>query len=67
MTAPTLALLGERSQMYDARSVAARIRARIPGARAETVPGAGHDLPVRCVDLVIDRTLEFAAATDARA
>ncbi|WBB76000.1 alpha/beta hydrolase [Micromonospora sp. WMMD1128] len=66
VTAPTLALLGERSQMYDAQSVATRIRAQIPGARAETVPEAGHDLPVRCPDLVSDRTIQFTAATETR-
>lgn len=63
---PTLALLGEQSQMYDATSVAARITARIPDARASTVPGAGHDLPVRCAGLVSDRTIAFVDAVEER-
>jgi pimeloyl-ACP methyl ester carboxylesterase len=67
VTAPTLALLGEGSQMYDARSVATQIRAQIAGAHAETIPDAGHDLPVRCPDLVSDGIIHFAAVTEARA
>ncbi|BCB76729.1 alpha/beta hydrolase [Phytohabitans flavus] len=65
--APTLAMLGERSQLYDAGSVATRIQAQIPAARTEVVPDAGHDLAVHCVDLVIDRAIRFAAAPEARA
>ncbi|WP_380119653.1 alpha/beta fold hydrolase [Dactylosporangium cerinum] len=59
ITVPTLALFGERSQMYDAEQVASRIRAQLPAARVEIVPGAGHDLPVYCPDLVAERTIEF--------
>ncbi len=64
ITAPTLALLGGRSQMYDAQAVAAQIRAQIPNAHAETIPEAGHDLPVRCPELVSNRTIQFTAATE---
>ncbi len=64
VAAPILVLLGEKSQMYDAHVVAAQIRAQIPDVRVETVPEAGHDLPVRSPDLVIDRTIQFTAATE---
>jgi hypothetical protein len=47
--------------MYDAGAVAARIRDRMPSAVVEIVPDAGHDLAVRCVELVSDRTVAFAA------
>ncbi|GAB4054263.1 alpha/beta fold hydrolase [Catellatospora paridis] len=65
VTVPTLALLGERSQMYDAAQVAARIRALMPAAHAEVVPDAGHDLQVHSPHLVTDRTAEFAARVEA--
>ncbi|MEU3453497.1 alpha/beta fold hydrolase [Micromonospora sp. NPDC006766] len=61
-----LAMLGERSQ-YDAGSVASRIQAQIPTARTAVFPDAGHDLSVRCVDLVIDSAIRLADAAEARA
>ncbi|WP_230686580.1 alpha/beta fold hydrolase [Catellatospora vulcania] len=64
---PTLALLGERSQMYDAAQVAARIRALMPAAHAEVVPGAGHDLQVHSPELVTERTAAFAAGVETAA
>jgi pimeloyl-ACP methyl ester carboxylesterase len=64
---PTLVLLGERSLMYDARAVAARIAAQMPYARTEIVPGAGHDLPMYCPDLVAERTVQFAATAETSA
>ncbi|MEU8005608.1 alpha/beta hydrolase [Catellatospora sp. NPDC049111] len=67
ITIPTLALLGERSQMYDAAQVASRIEALMPAARAEVVADAGHDLQVHSPDLVTDRAAEFAAETSTRA
>lgn len=68
VTTPTLTLLGERTLLYDAAQVANRIHALMPAARAEVVPGAGHDLPVYSPDLVTDRAIEFAdrAETAAR-
>ncbi|MFG1913474.1 alpha/beta fold hydrolase [Micromonospora sp. NPDC048898] len=63
LTVPVLALFGERSQLYDARSVADRIRRLVPGARSEVVPGAGHDLPLSHPDLVADRATDFATST----
>ena len=59
---PTLVLLGQRSQLYDARQVAERLRAVVPAARVEVVPGAGHDLPLYCPDLIADRATQFADA-----
>jgi pimeloyl-ACP methyl ester carboxylesterase len=63
ITAPVLVLLGERSQMYDASRVAARIRQVMPNARADIVPGAGHDLPMHSPELVIDRATEFMSTS----
>jgi pimeloyl-ACP methyl ester carboxylesterase len=60
VTVPVLALLGERSQMYDAAQVAIRIRALMPAAHAEVVAGASHDLPMYCPDLVTDRAADLA-------
>jgi pimeloyl-ACP methyl ester carboxylesterase len=54
-----LVLLGERSQLYDAARVAARIRELMPAAHVDVVSGAGHDLPMYSPDLVIDRATEF--------
>lgn len=67
VTIPTLVLLGERSQLYDAAQVANRIQALIPTARIEVVPGAGHDLPMYSPDLVTDRAIEFADRAEATA
>ncbi|MEU8077802.1 alpha/beta hydrolase [Catellatospora citrea] len=65
LAVPVLALLGGRSQMYDAAQVAARIRTLMPTAHAEVVPDAGHDLQVHSPDLVTDRTISFAARAEA--
>ena len=59
---PMLVLLGQRSQRYDAQRVTDRLRAVVPAARVEVVSGAGHDLPVYCPDLIVDRATEFARA-----
>ncbi|MEV1328015.1 alpha/beta fold hydrolase [Micromonospora costi] len=65
--APALVLLGERSQMYDAGVVAARLRDLLPAAHVEVVPGASHDLPVHSPDLVVERTIEFIGQAGALA
>jgi pimeloyl-ACP methyl ester carboxylesterase len=67
IAAPALVLLGERSQMYDASQVAAKLQALTPAIRVEIVPGAGHDLPVYCPDLVIEQTIEFIEQAEALA
>ncbi len=56
---PTLVMLGARSQMYDAAAVAERIRTVMPTARAEIIPGAGHDLPLHSPDLVAASINDF--------
>ncbi|WBB67948.1 alpha/beta hydrolase [Micromonospora sp. WMMD812] len=67
VTVPTLVLLGERSQMYDAGQVADRLRRLLPDGRVEVVPGAGHDLPLHSPDLVTERTIAFIGQTEALA
>ncbi|MFI5930574.1 alpha/beta fold hydrolase [Actinoplanes sp. NPDC051494] len=62
VTAPTLVLLGARSQLYDASAVADRIHRVMPHARAEVIPDATHDLPTRFPDLVTDRISMFLTA-----
>lgn len=58
VTVPTLVLLGERSQFYDAGQVAARVRL-LPHAQVEVVAGAAHDLPIYDVDLIVNRITTF--------
>ncbi|MBV1856193.1 alpha/beta fold hydrolase [Catellatospora tritici] len=58
LTTPTLVLLGERSQLYDAAAVARRIRT-LTSAEVALVPGVGHDLPMNCPDRILDRTGAF--------
>ncbi|GAA2371687.1 alpha/beta hydrolase [Catellatospora methionotrophica] len=65
LAGPVLALLGGRSQMYDAGQVADRIRALVPEAHVEVVADAGHDLQVHSPELVTDRTLAFADRAEA--
>lgn len=66
LAVPVLALFGECSQLYAARSVAARLAALVPEAGTEVIPGAGHDLPLSCPHLVADRAARFAAEADTR-
>lgn len=66
VTVPTLVLLGEHSQLYDAAQVAARIQALVPTVRTEIVPGASHDLPMHSPDLVADRAVELADTAPTR-
>jgi pimeloyl-ACP methyl ester carboxylesterase len=58
ITAPMLVLLGERSQLYDAAAVAQRLR-RLTRAQVEVVAGAGHDLPMCCPELILQRAMAF--------
>lgn len=55
VTAPTLVIHGDRDRMVSPSGGARTARA-IPGARLETIPGMGHDLPrgawPRLVDLI---------------
>ena len=48
---PTLLLSGETSPLA-ARRVVAHLAEAIPGARAQTIPGAGHMAPLTHADQV---------------
>lgn len=57
---PTQLLLGEHSAMYDARTVADRVRPLMSDVRVEIVPGASHDVPMHSIELVTARAIEIA-------
>ncbi|MGA5818267.1 alpha/beta fold hydrolase [Kitasatospora sp. NPDC094028] len=44
VSAPVLALLGERSALHDAPGTAERLHRLLPAAEVHTIPGAGHSL-----------------------
>lgn len=67
ITAPTLMLLGSRSQLYDAQEVAARVTRHMPHAVAEIVPEASHDLALWRPDELAERIVTFAAGIPAQA
>jgi pimeloyl-ACP methyl ester carboxylesterase len=46
ITAPTLVMLGEKSQVHFSRRVGERIRSLMPHVDVVFLPGAGHSLPV---------------------
>lgn len=56
---PLLVLLAERSTLLDPPSAERRLRSLVPSARVETVPGAGHGLPMEEPRLVNQRILDF--------
>jgi pimeloyl-ACP methyl ester carboxylesterase len=56
---PTLLLLGEKSELHDARRVLARTSSLVPDLEAEIVRGAGHSLPYDQADEVSRRVLRF--------
>ena len=68
IAAPTLVIHGDRDRMVHPTGGAATVRA-ITGARLETVPGMGHDLPEgawpRLLDLIDDHA-RATRSTDAR-
>ena len=64
---PTLLLLGEKSELHDARRVGARTRALMPALEVEIVPGAGHSLPVDQADVVTRKVLQHIAVNDTAA
>ncbi|WP_326549298.1 alpha/beta fold hydrolase [Micromonospora sp. NBC_01813] len=59
VTVPALVLLGERSQLYDAGQVAARVRRLLPDAQVEVVADAAHDLPMYLPASISQRILDF--------
>lgn len=62
ITVPVQLLLGERSALHDAASVAERARQHIPDLRIETIPDTGHALQVEQPDLVAARIGSFTNA-----
>jgi pimeloyl-ACP methyl ester carboxylesterase len=65
ITAPTLALLGEKSELFRATAAAARLRTCMPSADVEVVQGAGHALPLSHADLARRRIDAFVRQHDA--
>ena len=63
VTAPTLALLGERSQLYRTTEVATRIGEVMPTARVAILPGAGHAFPMDDTT-IIERIVTFVDTAD---
>lgn len=57
--APALFLLGERSTLFPAAAVAARLESAMPAARVELVEGASHDVPTHAPELVAARITDF--------
>jgi pimeloyl-ACP methyl ester carboxylesterase len=63
ITAPTLVVHGDRDRMVNPTGGAATARA-IPGARLQTVPGMGHDLPEGAWPVLVDLIDRHATSTD---
>ncbi|EOD62931.1 alpha/beta fold hydrolase [Amycolatopsis vancoresmycina] len=63
ITAPTLVIHGDRDRMVHPTGGAATARA-IAGARLETVPGMGHDLPEGAWPTILDLIDEHARSSD---
>lgn len=61
---PTLVIHGDHDRMVNPSGGAATAAA-IPGARLETIPGMGHDLPAGAVDRIATLIVEHARAADA--
>jgi len=62
ITAPTLLLLGEKSEVQRSGRALARATQFMPDVDAEVVKGAGHSLPVDQADYAGDRVAGFLAA-----
>ena len=67
ITTATLALLGEKSELFRSARVAERLRTCVESADVEIVKEAGHALPVSHPALVCARMWPFAASVDAAA
>jgi pimeloyl-ACP methyl ester carboxylesterase len=61
VTVPSLILLGQRSALYPAAEVAARLGRVMPAATVTIVPGASHDLPVHSPEVVARHIEGFLA------
>ncbi len=66
ITAPTLVIHGDDDRMVNATGGAATAKA-IPGARLETIPGMGHDLPLPVRGRIAAMIAAHAAEADAAA
>ncbi|WIX99550.1 alpha/beta hydrolase [Amycolatopsis mongoliensis] len=66
ITAPTLVIHGDRDRMVHPTGGGATARA-IPGARLETIPGMGHDLPEGAWPVLLDLIGEHARSSDVTA
>jgi pimeloyl-ACP methyl ester carboxylesterase len=66
ITAPTLVIHGDRDRMVHPTGGAATARA-IPGARLETVPGMGHDLPAGAWPTLLDLVDKHVRSSDVTA
>ena len=68
ITAPTLVLHGDHDPMVDPSGGRATAET-IPGARLQTIPGMGHDLPAgaleQLAELILDHTARASAAVGA--
>lgn len=62
ITAPTLLLLGEKSEVQRSARVLARVQHLLPNVEAELVGAAGHSLPVDQAYYAGDRVTGFLAA-----
>ena len=59
VSAPTLLMLAERSQVHRSRRLLTRVRSVMPRVETELVPGAGHSLPVDQAEEVGPRIRAF--------
>jgi pimeloyl-ACP methyl ester carboxylesterase len=66
VAAPTLVIHGDRDRMVNPTGGAATAAA-IRGARLETIPGMGHDLPAEAVPRLVELIAGHARAADAAA
>jgi len=66
VTIPTLLMLGEKSELHDARRVLARASSLMPDLEAEIVRGAGHSLPYDQAGDVSRRVLRFITTHESR-
>jgi pimeloyl-ACP methyl ester carboxylesterase len=56
---PCLFLVGANEKIYSAEAAVRRLNRVAPQAKAEIIPGAGHDLTIVNPDLVTRKVLEF--------
>ena len=52
-------MVGENEKMYSTKDVIDRLPACTPSIRAETIPGAGHDLVFVHPDMITGKIISF--------